>query len=126
MMGSATLRLASGITVTVCSACAVELQQLQEQSKPNQSDLAWLTSGAKDLAEALRYDPSNDHAKTNLDEVNKVLSQFGSARVRVPRLRQVASASDTLDEDFRWTPKLIIGLIVAAVAIAYLIVLGIG
>lgn len=92
--GVATVRLPTGGTAILCSGCAMQLQQLQERGKPSREAIASLKAGAKDLAEALQYDPASGHARKNLNEVNSILSKLGSApvRARMPRVSSRAAA----------------------------------
>ena len=60
--GGATVGLPTGRTARLCPRCAFRLQQLQERGKPSREAIALLTAGAKDLAEAVAYDPSNTTA----------------------------------------------------------------
>jgi hypothetical protein len=129
----AAVALPNGLRVPLCSTCTAELQAAQNRAKPGRDEIALLRSGAKDLADALRYDPTNDHARKNLSDVNGILSKLGQPVVKVPspaalapERRSLQAASATEAGDFQWTPKLVIGLIVAAIIMAMLLAWAIG
>lgn len=90
---SATISLPNGGTSLLCYPCVEKLKRLQERGRPNWQETAQLKAGATDLAEALRHDPSNEHARTNLAQANSILTQFGASAVTAPSAATPRKAS---------------------------------
>jgi tetratricopeptide (TPR) repeat protein len=126
--GRASVSLPTGETVTLCSSCTLKLQQMQDRAEPSREAMGLLKSGANDLAEALRYDPTSEHARKNLADVNRLLSQLGQSTVTVPSpvvpsKGPASSAAGAPEDDPYWAAKLVIGMCVVAGVIVVIVLL---
>jgi hypothetical protein len=80
--------------VLLCQKCADEMQRildkLSKAQKPDRETIEWLKDGEKDIAEATRINPSNDHIKKQLQEVHKI---FTDLKMPIPKGKSSTSYS---------------------------------
>lgn len=70
------VNLPEGGTARLCGDCASKLQTvINDAGKPDPTTQSALRSAEKDLAEAVDLDQSNQHARQNLQDLRKILSQ---------------------------------------------------
>ena len=73
------VNLPDGGTARLCGECASTLQTaINNASKPDPGAVSSLRSAEKDLAEAVDLDPSNQHARQNLQDLRNIVSQIAA------------------------------------------------